>query len=351
MGPKFGLVVATCTAVASLAQAGAVCAKSPKAAKGGAAQAAIASAAVPTPALQLPNNSNAANQFIITQDGYNAVYGGPTFSASTLGVRGEAASAAAGGPFVFPAYTGTALDAGHLSQTDRLVESSGLGLARWRSSEFTLDTSSGAVDSVRLTVGGMARGAGGLVLARPDSLLDPEDQAFDVTYTRGWPSALKFSNGAYALDVSPHAGLGVSNAGGSAEAGAMIRFGADDSPSAEDRVRSGLSGVGLRTVDGSTFGNRGRWYVFAAASGKAVGLNMLRDGTTGGFTRSGLSMDPASALIADAQAGVGWRKGPMQASFGYLHREIKPSSGTAIMGMENKDDDMVAFSLSFKPRH
>ena len=156
---------------------------------------------------------------------------------------------------------------------------------------------------------------------------------------------MKFKTGDYALDVSPHAGVGMSNAGGSAEAGAMIQFGQD----VDSRVRERLNGLGIKTVDGSSFGNRGRWYLFAAASGRAVGLNMLRD-SQGDFRRANWSTDPASALIGDAQAGVGWRKGAMQASFGYLHREIKPSSSASLKGMDNRDDDMVAFSLSFKPR-
>ena len=342
MDRRLGVVVATCTAVASMGQAGQACAHpSSKAAKAALARAAFVDPAAATPAapsLKL----NSGGQFSARAD--DGAGFAPAYSATTLGVRDERVSAAVGGPFAFPAYTGTTLDPIRLSQTDRLID--GSGLARWRTTEVTLgDGSDGAVDSLRMSVGGVARGAGGLVLARPDSLLDPDAEAFDVTYTRGWPSALKFKTGDYALDVSPHAGVGMSNAGGSAEAGAMIQFGQD----VDSRVRERLNGLGIKTVDGSSFGNRGRWYLFAAASGRAVGLNMLRD-SQGDFRRANWSTDPASALIGDAQAGVGWRKGAMQASFGYLHREIKPSSSASLKGMDNRDDDMVAFSLSFKPR-
>ena len=83
---------------------------------------------------------------------------------------------------------------------------------------------------------------GGVVLARPDALLDPDAEAFDVTYTRGWPSALKMTAGRYALDVTPHAGFGVNNAGGTAEAGAMLRLGADMGDQLMSRL--GIQAVG-----------------------------------------------------------------------------------------------------------
>ena len=61
-----------------------------------------------------------------------------------------------------------------------------------------------------------------------------------------------------------------------------------------------------------------------------------------------VAMAATSALVSDAQAGVGWRRGPIQASVGYIHREIKPRHG--LKGVENKDDDLIAVSFSFKPR-
>ncbi|OYX91864.1 MAG: hypothetical protein B7Y78_11355, partial [Caulobacter sp. 35-67-4] len=103
--------------------------------------------------------------------------------------------------------------------------------------------------------------------------------------------------------------------------------------------------LGLRDGD-EAFGQRGRWYVFAAASGRAVGLNMLRS-QNGDWSRAGMSSDVNSKLIGDAQAGVAWRKGPMQASVGYIHREMKAKD--VIMGMATQKDSMVALSFSLKP--
>jgi len=225
----------------------------------------------------------------------------------------------------------------------RLLESEryydGRGPVAWRSNAFVVKQGEGTVDSVRVSVAGVARNAAfaPLRLVRPDSDIY-EARDVDVTLTRGWPSAVKLEAGKFALDFTPHAGFGFGDAGGSAEAGATVRLG----KSVEDRVSDSL---GLR--DGSeAFGGRGRWYLFAAASGRAVGLNMLR-GQDGDWSRAGLTSDVNSKLIGDAQAGVAWRKGPMQASVGYIHREIKAKD--IIMGLATQEDSMVALSFSLKP--
>lgn len=225
-----------------------------------------------------------------------------------------------------------------LLDADRYYD--GRGPVSWRSNAFVVgQTDGGAVDSVRVSVAAVARNAA----IAPLSLVRPDAQAFDaenidVTLTRGWPSAVKLEAGKYALDFSPHAGFGFGDAGGSAEAGATVRLGKN----VEDRVSDSL---GLRDGD-EAFGQRGRWYVFAAASGRAVGLNMLR-GQNGDWSRAGMSSDVNSKLIGDAQAGVAWRKGPMQASVGYIHREMKAKD--VIMGMATQKDSMVALSFSLKP--
>lgn len=220
---------------------------------------------------------------------------------------------------------------------------SGHGLATsWDAQQFTLPSGgTGAVNSVRLSI------------ASPSLIpgLGPRDlqaerfspDAFDVTVTRGWPRAVAFNAGKFGVDVSPHAGLGVGNTGGSAEAGAVLRVGVGQN--LEDRVADALGAGGVK--DGKAFGNRERWYLFAAASGRAVGMNMLRQ--DGDWSRAGWSQDTTSSLVGDAQVGVGWRKGAMQTSFGYIHRSIKMKE--AVMGLDTKDDSVVAFSFSLKPHN
>ncbi len=215
----------------------------------------------------------------------------------------------------------------------------GQGPVTWRSNAFVVGQGDHVVDSVRVSVASVARGGE----TRPLALVRPNEASFDdrevdVTVTRGWPAAVQFGAGKYALDVTPHAGVGFGGAGGTAEAGATVRFG---KKSMEDRVVNSLG-----VSDGRAFGNRGRWYLFAAASGQAVGLNMLRN-QDGDWSRAGVTTDYNSKLIGDGQAGVAWRRGPMQASFGYVHRSIKAKDH--IMGMATQKDEMVAMTFSLKP--
>jgi hypothetical protein len=194
----------------------------------------------------------------------------------------------------------------------------------------------GAVDTLRLSTGEELRtNAAGLPLVPGRT-----DPIYELRLTRDWPGAMSFESDRYGLDFTPHAGFGVSSAGGSAEAGAAITL---SRKSADERVAAGLSALGLR--DGARLGAGGRWYVFAAASGRAMGLNMQKDGRS--WDRA-WSQDAASTLVGDAQVGVGWKKGPMQTSFGYIHREVKGDH--MLWGQETKDDSMVAFSLAIKPR-
>ena len=258
-----------------------------------------------------------------------------TGASSTLAVREDpAAAAAAGGAFATPAYSGTAADATALLTTDRYL--SGEGLVRWRTGETLLNSGGGAYDSLRLSVGGISRAPIGV---------EASDEAFDLTYTRGWLSAVRGQSGGLVFDITPHAGLGMTNAGGSAQMGAVLRVAEIDFG---DRVLGRLNDMGVpMVVDGDErFGDRGRWYLYAAGSGRAVGLNMLRGPS--GWSRQGLSTDEG-AFIGEAQVGLGWRKGAMQASFGVLAREIKhkPAEGLDEAQLE---DQAVAFTLSIKPR-
>jgi hypothetical protein len=217
------------------------------------------------------------------------------------------------------------------------------GPVRWESGETRLShTANGPVDSLRVSVGGAVRTPGGLPLNLSRGA-DYEAKAYEVALTRDWPAALSFDGKGFGVDLTPHAGVGVSNYGGSAEAGAMLQL--SQKPSLSESAGERLKALGLR--DGAHFGDRGRWYLFAAASGRAVGLNMLHNDT--GWDRAGWTQDSASSLVGDAQVGIGWRKGPMQTSFGYIHREVKGAN--MIFGQDTKSDSVVAFSLSIKPRN
>ena len=143
-------------------------------------------------------------------------------------------------------------------------------------------------------------------------------------------SQLRRQSGDLEIELTPHAGVGVTSRGGSAEAGATVRIGEN-----------------LTVRDGQSYGETGRWYVFAAGTGRAVGMNFLR-GEDGGWTRAGMSHD-SGAFIGDAQVGVAWRRGDMQASFGYVHREIE-AEGLRGEGFDTDvQEGLVAFQLSIRP--
>jgi hypothetical protein len=212
-------------------------------------------------------------------------------------------------------------------------------VTEWRSSETPLPAVSGrAVNSLRVSLAEPSTGHRRMIL--PPRLAAPEN-AYEVSLVRNWPAAVAFQTRRFGLDVTPHAGLGMSNQGGLAEAGATVRL----SPrKREDLAVERLKALGVR--DGAGFGDRGRWYLFAAASGRAVGLNMLRG--DGGWNRAGWTTDPTSKLVGDAQLGVGWRRGAMQTSVGFIHREVRGEH--MILGQETKPDSLVAVSFSVRPR-
>jgi hypothetical protein len=212
------------------------------------------------------------------------------------------------------------------------------GLSRWTADQATVAAGGGTVDSLNLRTLEPTRLAGGR-FANPR--LGPADPAYDLTLTRAWPSALSFQADRFGVDLSPHAGVGVGSAGGSAEAGATLTIG----PKPEDAGLAEKLGGALGLRDASSFGGAGRWYVFAAASGRAVGLSLAARDPQAGWART---QDQSSALIGDAQVGVGWRKGDVATSLGYVHRSIKGEH--MLSGEPSQDDSMVAFSLSVKPR-
>ena len=125
----------------------------------------------------------------------------------------------------------------------------------------------------------------------------------------------------------------------------MVRLGAH----LQDRLISGLNGLGVRRVNLAN-DNTGRFYFYAAASGRAVDVNMTRDGP-GDSQHLGWASEGAGEMISDAQAGVAWRKGVLQASFGYVHREIRNDpAAMSRMDPGKLKDSMMAFSFSIRPR-
>jgi hypothetical protein len=218
--------------------------------------------------------------------------------------------------------------------------SSGAGLVQWNSSELELNraVAPGApVDSLQVSVGQLNLGPGGLPRSFYGSQVDSRN--YQVTMLRRWPSLVSFGAAGVNVDVSPQAGVGMDSYGGrTATAGATVGL-----------SRSEIAGQRLKDMgvqDGRVFGDRGRWYLFAAASGRSVGLNMLRGDQ--GWSRAGWSTDPTSRLVGDQQVGVGFMKGPLQTSLGYVHRDMKADH--LMYGVDPHSESMVALSFAIR-RH
>ena len=195
--------------------------------------------------------------------------------------------------------------------------------------------SDGFNDRLRLRTEGRLRRADGAPL--PPGPLDPvalDAEHYDLTYTRGWTETLARTPSGLDVTLSPHLGVGVGSRGGATEAGATLRIG----PDLDRLVPDG----------GEAFGDRPRWYVYAAGSGRAVGYNFARN-RDGDFARSGVSHD-SGAFLGDASLGVAMRRGPIHSSFGLVYREIEAEGLRAGHGVDTDvSEGLVAFQLSIKP--
>jgi hypothetical protein len=217
------------------------------------------------------------------------------------------------------------------------VAAAGEGLIAWRTSQVSHPVGGGAVDTVRMSVASVSRTPG---LGPNAVAYDPS--AVDVTVVRGWPDAMLVRAGGIGVNVTPHAGVGLASGGGSsAEVGATFKI-----TSVKAAIQDRLRALGVKN-GADTYGNQGRLYLFAAVRGQAVGLNMTETG--GALRQAGWSTDQSSALVGDGQVGVGWRKGGMEATVGYVHRGIHVKN--APYGVSDSyADDMAALSLTFHPR-
>ncbi|WP_305610405.1 lipid A-modifier LpxR family protein [Brevundimonas sp.] len=190
-------------------------------------------------------------------------------------------------------------------------------------------------DRLRLRTEGAVRRADGSPL--PPGPLDPaawEAEHYDLTYTRGWTGTLGQTASGLDVTLTPHIGVGVGSRGGATEAGATLRIGRD-----LDR---------LVPDGGETFGERPRWYLYAAGSGRAVGYNFART-RDGDFARSGVSHD-AGSFLGDASLGVAMRRGAVQGSVALVYREIEVEELRGGNGIDTDvSEGLIAFQLSIKP--
>lgn len=238
----------------------------------------------------------------------------------TLAGRAEAASADRDLSLLAAAYAAPTFD----SETGPLAYLPGEGLIRRRSSGAQ---AAGEIHSVRLATAEMSSNAA-LSLLRPGVDVAGR-QAIELTYIRHWPDAVSLQAGRLSLDVTPHAGLGLSSAGRQlAEAGAMLSLSA-----LQRRV---WDAVGVRrALEGS------KVFLYAGASGRAVGLNLL---STQAMTAKA---DPyGDGFVREAQAGLGFSRGAVSASFGYTYEQVRYRT----LGDDRRANSRVGLTLAVRPR-
>jgi len=213
--------------------------------------------------------------------------------------------------------------------------SEGEGLAATTRQDVWIDRNA-FTDRLTLETAGRLRRADGSPLpVTPVDRAELEPDAYDLRYVRGFRSAVGHTPSGLEVSLTPHAGLGLGSDGGSAEAGATLKIG---------------EGLDRLAPDGeSRFGERPRWYVYAAGSGRAVGYNFART-RDGDYARSGYTQD-RGAFLGDASIGVAYRRGDVHTSVGLVYREI--DAGKGLRGMSGLDTDvdegLIAFQLSIKP--
>ena len=210
------------------------------------------------------------------------------------------------------------------------------GLAVTTRRDVWLDRN-GSADRLTLETAGRLRRADGAPLpVTPMDAAEMDPEAYDVRYVRGFTAARGRTASGLEVSLTPHAGFGVGSEGGSAGAGATLKIG-------EGLERLAPGGHGR-------VGQRPRWYLYAAGSGRAVGYNFART-RDGDYARSGYTNDRGS-FLGDASIGVAYRRGDVHTSLGVVYREI--DAGKGLRGMSGLDTDvdegLIAFQLSIKPR-
>ncbi|KQW86690.1 hypothetical protein ASC65_02045 [Brevundimonas sp. Root1279] len=191
-------------------------------------------------------------------------------------------------------------------------------------------------DRVRLrTEGAVRRADGAPVPVGPLDAAAYEAEHYDVTYSRGWTETLGQTENGLDVTLSPHVGVGVGSRGDVTEAGATLRIGRD-----LDRL----------VPDGEdAFGERPRWYVYAAGSGRAVGYNWARN-RDGDYDRSGVTHEESGSFLGDASLGVAVRRGVVHGSVGLVYREIEANGMRAMDGVDTDvSEGLIAVQISIKP--
>ena len=103
----------------------------------------------------------------------------------------------------------------------------------------------------------------------------------------------------------------------------------------------------LAVRDGRSFGQQGRFYLYAGTKNRGVGLNLTdhNGAESGGWGSDGVSYDKGG-FSGQRSAGVGWRQGDVSTSLGWVHEKNNIKN---MWGAPAEKDDRVALTFSWRP--
>jgi hypothetical protein len=203
------------------------------------------------------------------------------------------------------------------------------GLQGWSVRQASLPAGGGAVDQLRISSDGAINPAGGMA-----------GQAYGIDYIRGWPSAWSLQAAGYSFDITPHAGVGMTSFGRSTEAGATFKVG-----DAKSAIADKLEAMGVQTE--RPYGGAGRWYLYAAVRSQTLDAN-AQGVSPGNVARISWVTAPTPALLSDSLVGLGWSRGAIDASIGYVQRQTKVINAPVGVS-DGLNEAVVALSFSFRP--
>jgi hypothetical protein len=158
-------------------------------------------------------------------------------------------------------------------------------------------------------------------LLRPQQPL-PVRESVELTFIRDWPAVISVQRRKLSLDITPHAGLGLSSSGGRlTEVGAMMRLGSRvmDAVGADDALQGS------------------RLFLFAGFNRRATGLGLLPAPSVG--------RKDDSSVVRQAETGVSFRRGAMLAAFGYTNERTTLKG----WGARAYTSDRVGLTVSIRP--
>jgi hypothetical protein len=141
------------------------------------------------------------------------------------------------------------------------------------------------------------------------------------------------------LDFTPNFAAGVAAPSKLTEAGATFSLG-----DAKSYARDKLNSLGVQTQRPA--GGAGKWYVFVAMSNQPTAAKPSWTVRSDAASMSAPAV--TTPLLSDGKLGLGWSKGDMGASLGYVQRSIHALNGPVGV-YSGRSESVAALSFTFRP--